>query len=59
MLKSQSILKSKVDQLVEQQVVYEYREGQPLMIDARTLHSVSRNSSDKWRLVIWFIFDSY
>jgi hypothetical protein len=48
-----------VDQLAEQQVVYEYRAGQPMMIDARTLHSVSRNSSDRWRLVIWFIFDSY
>eukprot|EP01034_Spumella_vulgaris_P023630 gene23630-29869_t len=55
----ESVLKSKAKWLAEHQVVYGYRAGQPMMIDARTLHSVSRNSSDKWRLVIWFIYDSY
>jgi hypothetical protein len=30
-----------------------------MLIDARTIHSVSPNTSDKWRVVLWVIVDSY
>ena len=56
---TQNVLKSSLPQLEAQQVQYVYRAGQPMMIDARTLHSVARNSSDRWRMIVWFIFDSY
>eukprot|EP01041_Mallomonas_annulata_P003786 gene3786-7520_t len=36
-----------------------YSQGSPLFFDARTLHAVSPNTSDSWRFVIWFIYDSY
>jgi len=45
--------------LEEECVVYNYRAGQPMMIDARTLHSVTPNVSQDWRWITWFIFDSY
>jgi hypothetical protein len=43
----------------QEMVSYAYRAGQPMIIDARTLHSVSPNVSDSWRVVVWFIFDSF
>jgi hypothetical protein len=43
----------------KEEVVYSYRAGQPMLIDARTLHSVSRNKSNAWRAVMWCIFDCY
>jgi 2-keto-3-deoxy-galactonokinase len=55
----QSILK-KDDKLLEQtKLKYAYRAGKPIIIDARTLHSVDSNVSNDWRIVNWFIFDSY
>lgn len=36
-----------------------YAPAEPLFIDARTLHAVEPNKSNKWRIVSWFIFDSY
>lgn len=45
--------------LDEGKASYNYRAGCPIIIDARTLHSVSPNMSDRWRVIIWYIFDSY
>ena len=52
-------MREHAEQLSDEQVEYCYRAGQPMIIDARTLHSVSPNVSDKWRTVVWFIFDSF
>lgn len=52
-------LASKIFIINEKKVDYAYRAFQPIIIDARTLHSVSNNISDNWRVVVWFIFDSY
>ena len=40
-------------------VRYAYRAGQPIVNDARTIHGVDRNSSDRWRVVTWYILDVY
>ena len=42
-----------------EEVAYAYRAGEPMLIDARTLHVVSRNRTDAWRVVMWCIFDCY
>jgi len=52
-------LKAHRAQLAAEQIAYNYRAGQPMIIDARTLHSVTPNISDKWRVVVWFIYDSF
>jgi ectoine hydroxylase-related dioxygenase (phytanoyl-CoA dioxygenase family) len=41
----------------EEEVWHGYKAGAPLLIDARTLHCARENSSDKFRVVLWFIFD--
>ena len=38
---------------------YMYRSGEPVIIDARTLHGVTSNISSHWRFVAWFIYDMY
>ncbi len=53
------ILKRNEDLLERIKLNYAYRAGKPIIIDARTLHSVDNNISDEWRVVNWFIFDSY
>lgn len=55
----QTFLRDHAALLAAEQVVYNYRAGQPMIIDARTLHSVSPNVSDKWRVMVWYIFDSF
>lgn len=55
----QTFLKEHAEQLEQEMVQYAYRAGQPMIIDARTLHSVSPNVSTQWRVVVWFIFDSF
>lgn len=40
-------------------VRYAYRAGQPIVNDARTIHGVQPNRSDRWRVVTWFILDTY
>lgn len=55
----ESTLKQNNEKLERYKVNYAYRAGQPMIIDARTLHSVDNNVSDNWRVVNWFIFDSY
>lgn len=48
-----------IRQIVENHtpVFYAYRAGSPLMIDARTLHSVMDNQSQSFRFVFWWIFN--
>lgn len=48
-----------MDELREGRIDYVYEAAAPLIFDARTLHSVANNVSEKWRVVIWFIFDCY
>ena len=36
---------------------YSYRAGQPMVIDARTLHGALTNHSNKWRVICWYIFE--
>jgi hypothetical protein len=55
----QTFLRAHMAQMQQEMVSYAYRAGQPMIIDARTLHSVSPNVSDRWRVVVWFIFDSF
>eukprot|EP01036_Dinobryon_divergens_P026100 gene26100-34708_t len=43
----------------KRKISYNYRALQPMIIDARTMHSVSNNQSSRWRIVVWFIYDSY
>ena len=43
----------------QRSVIHNYKAGVPILLDARTLHKVTPNSSMTWRFVIWFIFDSY
>eukprot|EP01038_Epipyxis_sp_PR26KG_P012079 gene12079-16164_t len=50
-------LKLKSQDLLNEMICYAYRAGDPMVIDARTLHSVA--ASNEWRLVLWFIFDTY
>ena len=38
---------------------YAYRAGDPIINDARTIHGVLPNTSDRWRLVLWCILDVY
>ena len=38
-------------------VWYSYRAGCPMMIDARTQHSVRTNVSDTTRCILWFIYN--
>jgi hypothetical protein len=59
LIRIQAFLRAHVPQMEREMVTYSYRAGQPMIIDARTLHSVSPNVSEKWRVVVWFIFDSY
>lgn len=37
---------------------YAYRAGQPLVIDARTQHCVCKNTSEKTRCILWYIYNS-
>ena len=46
-------------ELNKRQIEYCYRAGLPMLIDARTLHSVSPNKSNTWRVICWFIYDSF
>ena len=34
-----------------------YRAGLPVRFDARTLHGVTDNATDTWRVAAWFIFN--
>mmetsp|Transcript_77302 Transcript_77302/g.151677 ORF Transcript_77302/g.151677 Transcript_77302/m.151677 type:complete len:326 (+) Transcript_77302:45-1022(+) len=52
-------LKGKAVELQNEMISYAYRAGQPMIIDARTLHSVAPNTSNKWRVMVWYIFDSF
>lgn len=36
---------------------YSYAAGNPMVIDARTLHGALPNSSDSWRVICWFIYE--
>lgn len=38
---------------------YSYEEKATVFLDARTLHSVAPNVSDRWRFIVWFIYDAY
>ena len=40
-------------------VRYAYRAGQPIVNDARTIHGVDRNRSNRWRVITWYILDVY
>ena len=55
----EAVLKQNHEKLEHFKVNYAYRAGKPIIIDARTLHSVDNNVSNTWRIVNWFIFDSY
>ncbi len=48
-----------MEALEYEKVNYAYHAGKPIVFDARTLHSVDCNSTQDWRIVIWFIIDSY
>jgi ectoine hydroxylase-related dioxygenase (phytanoyl-CoA dioxygenase family) len=36
-----------------------YRPGEPVVFDARLIHGVCGNTSSRWRVLIWSIFDQY
>lgn len=49
----------RMDYFEMKKVEYLYRAFEPIIFDARTLHSVARSISSEWRIVLWFIFDSF
>jgi ectoine hydroxylase-related dioxygenase (phytanoyl-CoA dioxygenase family) len=53
------IVDSKRLELESQAVHYAYEEGNPIVLDARVMHGVENNYSNEWRVVCWFIVDSY
>eukprot|EP01039_Chlorochromonas_danica_P002142 gene2142-2336_t len=56
---TEEILKQRKEELEANLVQYVYEPATPLVFDSRTLHSVSNNYSDEWRILIWFIYDCY
>jgi hypothetical protein len=38
---------------------YAYRESQPIVIDARTIHGARSNISSDWRVICWYIYETF
>lgn len=55
----EKLIKTNQKELERDMVEYAYKAGEPILFDARTLHSVAFNKSPDWRLVCWFIIDCY
>ena len=56
---SQDLILKNFSSIENRKISYTYKALQPIIIDARTMHSVSNNLSSRWRIVLWFIYDSY
>jgi ectoine hydroxylase-related dioxygenase (phytanoyl-CoA dioxygenase family) len=55
----EALVESRIIELERRASKYCYQSGNPVIFDARTMHGVENNVSDKWRVVCWFIIDCY
>jgi hypothetical protein len=55
----ENLIKENLSSIEEKKIEYCYRAGEPVIFDARSLHSATNNFTEDWRVVMWFIMDCY